>query len=230
MSLRAGIPPLAKNRELPFSFFPVGRGSRGDGIYDVQFASSPWAVMRQAASACLGGLALDETLAFLEQGQDFYETARGRTAAHPLLHYYAMLNVGKAVLRVRGFTPSLEQARHGLRDTPAGTAAPDRVTLRVEGASPTRPRIFRELLQILGYNPPPAGKTYRASDLMAQVVVDTGSGVKRPPNRTVSSAGTRMFHALPPDEGGLAASIRGLANHAAARDDSEAALGAQRST
>ena len=43
--------------------------------------------MRQVASSTLSGTGRDETLAFLEQGEDFYETARGPTAAHPLLHY-----------------------------------------------------------------------------------------------------------------------------------------------
>jgi hypothetical protein len=117
------------------------------------------------------GVAADETLAFLEQGEDFYETARGRTAAHPLLHYYAMLNVGKAALRIRGFTASLERAHHGLKDLSAGTAQPQQVTLEALGPDTNSPRVFRELLSILGYTPPAAGTVYTASDLMAQVVI-----------------------------------------------------------
>jgi hypothetical protein len=120
MKLRDGDPLLSRDRELPFSFFPVGPGSRGYEIFDLQFASSPWAVMRRAASVALTGVPLQESLAFLEQAEAFY--ARGRTAAHPLLHYYAMLNVAKAMLRVRGFRGPLEMAHHGLQDLSAGAA------------------------------------------------------------------------------------------------------------
>ena len=162
---------LARKRELPFSFFPVGKGSRRFGIFDVQFASQPWAVMRQAARSNLDSVDLEEALAFLEQGEDFYATARGRTAAHPLLHYYAILNVGKALLRIRGFTDPLESAHHGLQDTSAGTADPTQATVKVRGPSTSNPRVFGEVLTTLGYPPPQPGTQYTAADLMAQVVV-----------------------------------------------------------
>jgi hypothetical protein len=171
MPLRDGKPLESKNRELPFSFFPVGKGARRYEIFDIQFASSPWAVMRRAASVSLTGVALEEALAYLDQGEAFYETARGRTAAHPLLHYYAMLNVGKAVLRTRGFTGILERADHGLKDTSAGATVPELVTLRVKGSSSQSPRVFRELIDILGYPPPAGGTVYNAAELMGQVVI-----------------------------------------------------------
>jgi hypothetical protein len=172
MPLRPGEPLLARKRELPFSFFPVGKGNRRFGIFDVQFATSPWAVMRQAVTAAeLGDVPTKEALAFLEQGEDFYATARGRTAAHPLLHYYAMLNVGKALLRTRAFPHPLERAHHGLQDQSAGVADPTLVTIKAKGPSTDQPRISRELLAVLGYVPPSPGAVYLASDLMAQVVV-----------------------------------------------------------
>lgn len=171
VSLRQGTPLESIKRELPFSFFPVGKGKRRYEVFDIEFASSPWAVMRRAASVALTDVALDETLAYLDQGEAFYETARGRTAAHPLLHYYAMLNVGKAVLRTRGFTAPLERAHHGLHDTSAGAVVPEAVTLKVAGPSPTSPRVFGELVDILGYPRPASGTTYNAAGLMAQVVI-----------------------------------------------------------
>lgn len=171
MGLRQGETLLSRKRELPFSFFPVGKGSRRYGIFDVQFATRPWPVMRQAVRSNLSGADRKEALAFLEQGQDFYETARGRTAAHPLLHYYAVLNVGKALLRLRGISQSLERAHHGLLDKSAGTADPTQATLDVAGMSATSPRVFREVLSHLGYTAPAAGLSYTAADLMAQVVV-----------------------------------------------------------
>jgi len=171
VALRQGETLRSRKRELPFSFFPVGKGNRRFGIFDVQFATRPWPVMRQAVRSTLDGVDREEAMAFLEQGEDFYETARGRTAAHPLLHYYAVLNLGKALLRMRGFTHSLESAHHGLQDTSAGTADPAQATLKVKGPSTSNPRVFREVLTHLGYPAPQAGSGYTAADLMAQVVV-----------------------------------------------------------
>ncbi len=93
-----------KDRVLPFSFFPVTRGNRGYGLFDVLFAVSPWAIMQGAIDDQVrdeGERA--EALAFLEQAQDFYEAAADRMAANPLLYYYTFVNLGKALLRTRGF-------------------------------------------------------------------------------------------------------------------------------
>jgi YaaC-like Protein len=168
---REGIPLVSKNRVLPFSFFPVGKGSRRFGIFEVQFASSPWAVMRAVVDRSLEGDSLKEALAFLEQGQDFYEAAQGRPSTNPLLHYYAMLNVAKAVLRVRSGIGKLETAHHGLQDRSANAVQPNQVDIAVKGPSQDNPRIFGELLAALGYGYPPIGALWKASDLMPQVVV-----------------------------------------------------------
>jgi hypothetical protein len=53
-----------------------------------------------------------------------------------------MLNVGKALLRTRGFTGSLETAHHGMQDLSAGAAIPEHVTLKVNGASIQHPASF----------------------------------------------------------------------------------------
>jgi hypothetical protein len=200
--LRTGTPLLTKGRELPFSFFPVGKGRRRYEIFDVQFASSPWALMRRTASTTLTGVRQAETLAYLEQGQAFYETAQGRTAAHPLLHYYAMLNVGKAVLRTRGFTGPLESADHGLSDQSAAAANPEHVTLKVKGPSVQHPRVFRELIEILGYSAPAGGSEYVASELMAQVVIGhrLWREATRKPERFLVIEQIQLMHAKPSKE------------------------------
>ncbi len=126
--------------------------------------------MRAAASRTLEGEALFETLAFLEQGEDFYDTAEGRLSAQPLLHYYAMLNVGKALLRLRNPTIKLEAAHHGLQDLSAGAVEPRQVQIKVKAASSNYPRVFGEVLSALGYGYPTPAE-WRASDLMSQVVV-----------------------------------------------------------
>src|SRR5581483_4971882 len=90
----------ARERVLPFSFFPVHRqGERRFGIFDSLFAVSPWAVMQAAVRDRVpAGTQRNEAQAFLEQGQDFYAAASTRLAANPLLFYYAFLNIGKALI------------------------------------------------------------------------------------------------------------------------------------
>lgn len=170
--IRTGEILHSKNRELPFSFFPVGKGNRRFGIFDVQFARNPWAVMQGAVNRAI---ASDEdrreALGYLGQAQDFYETAQGRMAAHPLLHYYAILNVGKTLLKVRSFEPSLETAHHGLTERSAGTAELENVRIGVRGKSVDSPRIFGEVLEALEYPTPSPGTDWTAAELMGQIVV-----------------------------------------------------------
>ena len=113
---------------------------------------------------------LAETLAFLEQAEAFHSSARGRSAAHPLLYYYSLLNVGKALLRIRKPETGLEVAHHGLKDLSARTADPEEALLKV----PCRQHVamvFPELVEALGYPRPKAGRRYLVSDLMSQVVI-----------------------------------------------------------
>jgi hypothetical protein len=170
---RAGQQLIAKERPLPFSFFPVGRGTRRYGIFDVQFASSPWAVMQGAVnSSRIKAAYKAEARAFLEQGQDFYATATGRIAAHPLLFYYAFLNIGKALLRVRGYRGPLDYASHGLYERRAGDAVqPEDVEIVVGDRRAGRTDVFAELVETLGYGRPQPKDSYRVADLMAQVAV-----------------------------------------------------------
>lgn len=169
---RPGQLLLARRRELPFSFFPVGRGSRRYGIFDVQFASSPWAVMHGAINTRALAEHRDEAKAFLEQAQDFYETASGRVAAHPLLFYYAFLNLAKALLRARRFAGPLDFASHGLYERRApGAVQPEDVEIVVGDPRAGRTDVYAELIETLGFPRPNPGDSYRAADLMSQVVV-----------------------------------------------------------
>jgi hypothetical protein len=113
-----------------------------------------------------------EARAFLEQAQDFYETATGKVAAHPLLFYYAFLNVGKALLRSRQYERPLDYASHGLNERRAANAVqPEDVEIVVSDPRPGRTDVYAEVLQTLGFPRPKPGDSYRAAGLMAQVVV-----------------------------------------------------------
>src|SRR5207245_8670057 len=111
---RAGQPLVVKGRPLTFSYFPVRRGMRRYGLQDVVFAVDPWAVIEGAVNDQVPDGHLHEALAFVIQARALYEAAAARIPASPLLTYYAFLNLGKALIRYRGFTGSLDRVRHGL--------------------------------------------------------------------------------------------------------------------
>lgn len=169
---RPGDTLLVRKRVLPFSFFPVTRGSRRFGLFDTLFAVSPWAVMQEALQQSIPTQTRRrEAQAFLEQAQDFYSAAATRLAANPLLFYYAFLNVGKALIRSRGYTDSLDQAMHGLseRTAPSGDELQDSEVIVRDGG--TLAYIYPELIQRLGFPRPPDGEAYPVAELLPQIVI-----------------------------------------------------------
>lgn len=169
---RPGEVLLVRERILPFSFFPVTRGTRRYGLFDSLFAVSPWAVMQASVRDFIpAGPNRDEAQAFLEQAQDFYAAASTRLAANPLLFYYAFLNVAKAFIRTRGFPGSLDQAMHGLsaRTAVGGVELQDsEVVVKDSG---TDANIYPELIERLGLPRPVHTTTYPVPQLLPQVVV-----------------------------------------------------------
>jgi hypothetical protein len=157
---------------LPFSYFPVTRDTRRYGLFDLLFAVRPWTVMQGAINDQTSGIHRDEASAFLEQAQDFYQSATGRLAANPLLTYYAFLNLGKALLRIVGFTGDLGRAVHGLseRRVGAGSELGD-FEVVVHEAGGGRVSVYCELLDRLGFVRPVAGTAYPIPDLLSQITV-----------------------------------------------------------
>lgn len=166
---RAGEQLVVKGRVLPFSFFPVTRGERRYGLFDVVFAVSPWAVMQGAVNE-RAGAHRDEALAFLDQARAFHQAAGVRTSASPLLSYYAFLNLGKALLRCLEYSGSLDKARHGLTEQRVGSGydlGDSEIGIRDSG---TDLNVFPEVIERLGY-PRPSAVNVPVLELVPQVVV-----------------------------------------------------------
>jgi YaaC-like Protein len=165
---RSGEPLLVKGRPLTFSYFPVKRETRRYGLQDVVFAVDPWAVVEGAVNDQAPAMQRDEALAFVDQARAFYEAGAARTPASPLLTYYAFLNLGKALIRCRGFTGSLDRARHGLSETHTG-AGLSGSSVEVHDGGPLV-NVFPEVIERLGF-PRPLPGPVPVMDLAPQVVV-----------------------------------------------------------
>jgi hypothetical protein len=170
---RQGVELSVRQRPLPFSYFPVEPGHGGARVSDPLFATTPWGVMEGAVNDKLArSKAREEAFAFLHQAHEFYESAAARTSANPLLYYYAFLNLGKALLLVRGSPSPLAKARHGLSERYSGTGAdPRKSSVQVAGVKSGELNVYQELMTRLGFTPPTNGTNYAVTDVFAQIVV-----------------------------------------------------------
>jgi hypothetical protein len=112
-----------------------------------------------------------EALAFLEQAEDFYRAATASVSANPLLLYYAFMSLGKAIIRVRGYPGSLDQAMHGLKEetVPGGSELKDSVVIAKDSGTVTN--VYPELIERLGAPRPATNDRYPVPELLSQVVV-----------------------------------------------------------
>lgn len=166
---RSGVVLEAKGRPLPFSFFSVTRNNRRYGLYDAVFTVNPWIVMRGTVNSELAPAFRPEARAFLDQAEDFYRAATAGISTNPLLLYYAFLNLAKALIRVRGFTGSLDNAMHGLKVDNNGVELEDSSLVVKDGGNYVN--VFGELLEQLGYPRPRNNTSYPVAELLPQVVV-----------------------------------------------------------
>jgi YaaC-like Protein len=172
-SRRPGVVLELNQREVEFSFFPAVRKQRQWQVSDTIFAVSPWAVMQGTIDSGLSKRRRDEPTAFLQQGREFYVAARERLSANPLLYYYAFLNIGKALLRVRRMTESLDQAHHGLGELSVqkgGGLTLDTAKLVVRDGQ-SKVHVFPAVMAALGYPRPKNNSKLQVSELLPQIVV-----------------------------------------------------------
>lgn len=168
---RPGETLFVKGRPLTFSYFPVRRQNRRYGLNDVVFAMDPWTVIEGAVNDQVAAPNRDEALAFIAQARAFFDAASARTPASPLLAYYAFLNLGKALIRCRGFSGSLDRAKHGLSDgqtVPAADLTSGTVTI---WDNPGQVNVFAEVIDHLGHPRPTHSTVVPVPELAAQVVV-----------------------------------------------------------
>ena len=121
--------------------------------------------MRSEASKRLKEPQANEALAFLQQAEDFYRAASSGVSTNPVLTYYALVNLAKALIRLRGYSGSFDRAMHGLTEAtaPGGTELVDSQVVAKD--SGTALNIYPELIARLGYIRPAHAclSTYRAS-------------------------------------------------------------------
>jgi hypothetical protein len=124
---RQGIQLRVKSRPLPFSYWPVYKGTRRFGLQSTLFALDPWNIISMSIDQRCKRQSRREAHAYVEQARDFYNASVSAqiTAARPLLLYYCFMNLAKAYVLTKGAHSTLVKAQHGLWERPQPNASLD---------------------------------------------------------------------------------------------------------
>lgn len=173
---RAGAPLLVKERELPFSFFPMMRTNRRWGLHSMLYAAEPWAVISGAVRDATAANSLtpvegQSALSFVRQAKEYFNAAEhaGALETRPLLYYYSFLNLGKAIAISRGRPNIVGKVTHGVFASHPSGYQPNTAQIGVQSTGGT-PSALDELhwaLEGSGLTP----GNLRIADLMPQSVV-----------------------------------------------------------
>jgi len=171
-------------RELPFTFWPMGRTTRRYGVQFRIFSTNPWPTIVRSIQRSCPALSKQSALAFVEQAQDYYRAATSGdvSAAKPLLLYYSFMNLAKAYILHTGQRPSLDiNSKHGISEklTPGGVELTGAfletfpsVNVPAAAARPARISInlFHEFLSISRPGGLAAATTFHLPALLPQVL------------------------------------------------------------
>lgn len=122
----AGAQLKVRGRELPFTFWPLGRTTRRYGLQFRIFSTNPWPTIVRSIQRSCPAAAKQSALAFVEQAGDYYgaATSGNVSASKPLLLYYSFMNLAKAYILHTGQCASLDQnSKHGISEKLAAGGA-----------------------------------------------------------------------------------------------------------
>lgn len=166
---KAGEVVAFKKIPIPYTFWPEAYVKHNRLV-----TSNPWACMATHLKMNVKDSKVrSQSLAFIEQSEDFSNSANtARIGSKPLLYYYSFLNLAKAYLAVRKNT-CLSKCGHGLIDYDKGLKGRLTITslkVKTEDHTPKRMSVYRETVEALGFNVPHMGPTSQFTELFGQTV------------------------------------------------------------
>lgn len=168
---RVGVPLVISKSELEFTFFPMKRTIRRWGVSAMIYAADPWATMHDAVAACKSA---DRPSAesFLRQAQEFFRAAEaaGTPEARPLLYYYSLMNLTKALAIVRGRPNLVGKVGHGLAHNGNFGHSLNQAQLQIQHSSTNNVMVLDELHRAITGQPMPTADV-KVTDLVVHSVV-----------------------------------------------------------
>lgn len=149
------------------------RGRRRWGVHSTLYAADPWAVISDAVREQIS--AEDERRAaqsFVRQGREYFNAAERAASieTQPLLHYYAFLNLAKAMSMARGRADIVGKVGHGVNVVGGTGHTPATAELSFGRSSATTKCAVDELHRSLESTPVPTAHA-PIKEIIAQSVV-----------------------------------------------------------
>lgn len=162
-----------QERQVPFTFWPTRETGGRRGVQTQIFTNDPWGVIFSSINKMPYSNAKLSAISFLEQARDYFRSADSAslTAAKPVLVYYSILNLTKALLLKRVVKTSLDVAKHGLREKNAGIADLNQHELRAYPSNTDTVNLFDELLTLFRGNGLSNNTDIKIADLMPQTII-----------------------------------------------------------
>jgi hypothetical protein len=156
--------------EVSYSLWPARKKTRWT-LQRRLYVKDPWAILFEAVyRSSLAKPKIYEALSYLNQAEDYFNAgSQGwRMNVKPVLLYYSMLNLAKALLVVRNPALDMALARHGLSAQPRKTAIlGDRIAVKT---SAKNVNVFGELLRVLEGGSGPSFQGLQVRHLLPQVL------------------------------------------------------------
>lgn len=172
---RTGQRVSIKGKPLPFSYWPMYKGTRRYGLHSRLYVTNPWAVIEGSIKQRCLAISRAEALASARQAEQFFKASREAQlwASKPLLTYYSFLNLAKAYALTRRQQTTYDKAQHGLSESikAGGQELVDSVLTAYP--SPNHKGIaqgFSEFLQAVSGSGVTQAVTFEVKALLPQIV------------------------------------------------------------
>jgi hypothetical protein len=171
-SQRSGTFLEIGQQEVKLSRWPVRKKGNSYTPQTEILTKNPWEAIEGAINVQADRRTkhTDICLSFLYQSMDFYRAQEtSRVASRPLLLYYSLLNLAKALIVHRNIATDLEKAVHGLTENRGEYT---KAVVTAQPVNPTRQSIFDLFSRALGNQPITAARNYHLlADLLPQIVI-----------------------------------------------------------
>jgi hypothetical protein len=174
---RPGRELTIAGRPARFSYFPVKLGKNDITIKNRLFVTDPWSYIADIIRRSEREHPSLSALHFSNQAQDFYHAALNSrlSAAKPLLSYYCLMNLAKAVVSCKSNVRAISVAGHGIHAFEPSPNAPHKALneaeVRADASSEGRLNIYAEFFDAICNQKFEKPVSYKMASLLPQVVV-----------------------------------------------------------
>lgn len=113
---QGGVSVQIRQEEPDFSYYPMRRASRRWGLHSILYAADAWGVIEGSLPGQCTTADLTSARSFVRQAREYFTAADRATApeTRPLLYYYGLLNLTKALAMAKQRPGLVGKVLHGI--------------------------------------------------------------------------------------------------------------------